>query len=54
MIEHHKKISDTSIMLNATNRAALKYIIILYVIITLLMFFNTEKYAPTTATGLLN
>ena len=33
-------------MLNATNRAALKYIIILYVIITLLMFFNTEKYRP--------
>ncbi len=31
-------------MLNATNRAALKYIIVLYIAITLLMFFNTEKY----------
>lgn len=33
-------------MLNATNRAALKYIIVLYVAITLLIFFNKEKYRP--------
>jgi hypothetical protein len=46
LIEHHKKISVISIMLNATNRAALKYIIVLYIAITLLMFFNTEKYRP--------
>jgi hypothetical protein len=32
-------------MLNATNRTALKYIIVLYVAISLLVFFNTEKYS---------
>ena len=32
-------------MLNATNRTALKYIIVLYVAISLLIFFNKEKYS---------
>lgn len=32
-------------MLNVTNRTALKYIIVLYVAISLLIFFNTEKYS---------